>query len=372
MLSHEKLSPDKNISSMLKERMESPPSRLHGIQLRSMTKESLGVKPGDHFSPGDSLEILRQNINTCLAIDIGGTKMSVARVTFVEGLPVFSEVATHLTTNGGADFYPVLQQYAKDFSGRVAISIAGEVEDKKTFGALPNLPGLIGAMGNKNNFEDIFVNGYTLANDAKCGLVAVATANYAKYEGKQNVVFVIDGTGIGGATLDVSGKSSNLEPGHVKLNTPALNPFDYSQACDPNTGRLDTCLERIGALGAGAVAQWNKMHPTDDPNKIITSGIQLLELARAGDRDAIDLIMLSTQIVATISAGIVTAQGFNPSETVIVYGGGASHIAERVARLSETLQAHFQEPELKVISAYDEFGIDNPSLYGAAILAGIM
>ncbi len=351
----------------LSKRMESPPSPIHGDQLEQISFESMRAKHGGRFFPRKSLEILHQNNQTCMAIDIGGTKMSVSKITFKNGSPVISEVVTHQTIDKGADFFPILQQLAGKFSGNIAISIAGEVDDdEKTIGPLPNLPGLINALGGRRSFSEIFGDRYRLANDAKCGLIAVATACQANQIEQSNVVFMIDGTGIGGAVLYEDGRIIQLEPGHV-LHVPALNPNGHQQACDPESKRFDTCLERIGSHGAGIVAQWNSLHP----ELLIQNGRELLDLANSGEEDAINLLILSTQIVATISAGIVNASHLAPNQTVVVLGGGASHIPMRVKRIEQTLRAHFRLANLPVISA-DHLGIDNPSLYGAAVLAGLM
>ena len=164
-------------------------------------------------------------------------------------------------------------------------------------------------------------------NDANCA--ALAEAQFTEDAPAQSLVMLTLGTGVGGGIV-IGGRifrgSSGLgaELGHVVVDA---NGPECPGAC-PNRGCLEalcsgTALEREAtAFAAANPASWLGQVAADRDGRV--KGKDVVEAAREGDRDAVDLLL---GLGRWLGAGIATfINVFEPEHLVV--GGGLSGAAD--------------------------------------------
>lgn len=154
-----------------------------------------------------------------LGIDIGGTKIYAAVVN--ENGKIVSEIKKYATPDNRADIEKILKSITREFEDEIdviGISTAGSVSNDNTK--------ILGSTGNlcsdyyKINFMKLSNIKTVIENDANCAAWAEYKLGAAK--GKQNVVILTLGTGVGGGIIVngqiLKGKNGAAGEMHFKMS----------------------------------------------------------------------------------------------------------------------------------------------------------
>jgi predicted NBD/HSP70 family sugar kinase len=347
---------------------------LHRRQLRRFTIESLQVRPVRFFSARDVLDAMRAGDagdaggpGSVIAVDIGGDKLT-ASVFSVCGRDLRRTedlIARH--GNGGAGYLDALREVSEIARRRempVGISFAGPTEGTRLL-AGPNLPVFMrefdAAFG--GDFASLFPV-VELANDAEAGLMAGAVEALRRYPDAQDVIYLINGSGLGGAVL-TGDTLYAAEPGHVPV-ADALNPFGRRKECGMG-GAAYTCVEAVAASRAGIEDTWRQ-----HTGQALT-GQEISARYIGGDPLAFGLYDNSAHVLAHAVIGMAEAFGLlsDPGHRrlVVVGHGGIFNVPGYGVHLCQILKdALNSDPQ--VIFTRDFSG--NTCLEGAAVaVAGI-
>ncbi len=326
-------------------------------QLDRFTLESLHAKRVRTFELSNAFSLLGKKMPTVLAIDIGGSKTNIARYDILNGsLHTFGE---QIEQDPGQ--YALLlksqAQMAKEKDIPVSISFAGPIDGTRPVGG-PNVPALLNEL--KNNYEGdfsrLFPTLVSVTNDAVAGLTAGALTAKEKYPAVKNVIYLINGSGIGGAVLKDTTMFA-IEPGHVEA-VPGLNRFGQNKSCGM-FGASYVCVELIAGGKAGIEDAWSRRMSEKKTGGYIARKMQ------EGDAFAKSLYDNSALVMANVTAGVLKAFELSPENTVIVFHGGVFEVPGYTA----SVQKIFNQ-SLKVIPPIlltSEFA-RNACLDGAAIL----
>jgi hypothetical protein len=180
---------------------------------------------------------------------------------------------------------------------------------------------------------------------------------------RKKVIYLINGGGIGGAALDADGTMISMEPGHIRAAR-ELNHLKITSLCDfmeqkfaPMKKRF-ACIEKIGAIGAGIVEQWQWLKGKK------LDGIEIAEKMYGGDKTALELFSDLTVISAHAAAGMIQALGFSPEDTTIVLHGGGFKASGVVERMRAILAKHYNSQDVSLLPLSE-----NGCLRGVAIAA---
>jgi predicted NBD/HSP70 family sugar kinase len=255
-----------------------------------------------------------------LAIDIGGDKLIAGFYRIREGELEHTSETTVLRLEGGCGYVECLAELATDASRRglpVGISFAGPTEGSRLMAA-PNLPALFRDLLERydRDFANLF-SSVTVVNDAEAGLMAASVEAVKRYPETRHVIYVINGSGLGGAVLQ-DNKIVACEPGHIEADR-RLNPFQTSKECGL-LGATHVCLERIAASKAGIEDTWLQQRGAP------SSGRQIARRYLLGDQLAIGLYSNSALVTAHVVRGLVEAFQLHLDQTTIVTHGGIFHV----------------------------------------------
>jgi predicted NBD/HSP70 family sugar kinase len=332
-------------------------------QIERFTLESLQAKPVRTFDAAAALHTLRRGSQTnAIAVDIGGDKLVWSSFEARDGLLLQPEIGSVSQGDGGSGYLQVLEHVA-DIARRkmfpVGISLAGPTDGSRLL-ASPNLPVFLADLHAKygGDFSRIFP-AVQLANDAEAGIIAGALEAVKRYPMLRNVLYIINGSGLGGAVLN-DNVIYAAEPGHVEVDV-QLNPFKQRKVCGM-FGASHVCVEVVAASKAGIEDIWfqQKGHRI--------SGKEIAIRYLNGDHTAIELYDYSAVILAHVINGIARAFGLsnNFERTVVVGHGGIFEVPGYRERLRSILAASLPiTPRMLFTRDFST----NACLEGAAIAA---
>lgn len=334
-------------------------------QVERFTADALRAKPARTFDPQGTLHQLRiGGEKTVLAVDIGGDKLIAWSYSVRDGSLLQLAQVLVRRSDGGSGYLDGLEEVA-DLSRRetlsVGISFAGPTNGTKLVAA-PNLPTLIAELHDRHggDFADLFP-AVAVANDAEAGIIAGSLEAAKRYPEMRNVIYVINGSGLGGAVL-TDNKIFSAEPGHIEVE-PRLNPFHQRKPCGM-LGATYVCVEAVAAGKAGVEDIWLQHQGSR------LSGREIAARYLAGDGMALDLYDNSALLTAHVIKGIAKAFSFpeNFDGTIVVCHGGVFHVPGYRERVCSILAKDLSRVPRMLFT--QDFS-NNTCLDGAAIAAVI-
>ncbi len=339
-------------------------------QIEAFTLESLLARITGKLGPLHAADILQQNTGReLLVFDIGGTAMkSVIAKVSGDGKVIEDESQERVieSEEKGENYLAELKKTRHDYPNLyTAVSTTGVV-DGGSLVACPNLGNFVEQLKKAGGFQTVLGGGdVPVMNDAQAGLIAGAVGVTLKNVREEvspmakPVIYIINGGGIGGAVMDKDGILWATEPGHVQLVS-VLNPNEVSGSCGLN-GRQYTCVEKIGASGAGIEKQWEKKFGQRLDGKLIA------ERMYHGDEYALNLYNVASTATAHIVAGMMSAMKIIPSEVSVVLHGGFFKTESVIERMKQILNQYYGQ-DIDLVSAKN-LGFSNACIAGAAIAA---
>jgi predicted NBD/HSP70 family sugar kinase len=273
-------------------------------------------------------------MDTYISIDIGGTFVKYGVIGSDSSILEQNKVKTPKTLDELLQF---IHQYAdlhKEVKG-IAVSSPGAVSSEGIiYGASaisyihgPNIKQLIASETHLPVY---------LENDANCSGLAEVWAGAAK--GKEDVVIIVIGTGIGGAIIKKGNlhKGANLHGGEFGLML--LNP---NKEMDPNGWvRMESTVSMVKN-----VARRKRI----DADSL--SGEEIFRLAESGDRDCIEGI---DQFFHLLALGIYNIQYIYDPEITLISGGISvredliDRIYEKLDKILESIPKAMIRPAIAV------------------------
>jgi predicted NBD/HSP70 family sugar kinase len=332
-------------------------------QVERFTVEALRAKPVRSFDPQATLHRLRAGgEKTVIAVDIGGDKLIALPYNVRAGLLLQLAEVLARRGDGGSAYLDGLEEVA-DLARRkmlsVGISFAGPTDGTKLL-AGPNLPVFIAELHDRygGDFAGLFP-AVAVANDAEAGIMAGALEAAKRYPNTWNVIYVINGSGLGGAVL-TDKMIFAAEPGHIQVE-PRLNPFGQHKPCGMG-GATYVCVELVAASKAGIEDIWFQQQSKR------LSGKEIAARYLAGDHMALDLYDNSALVTAHAIKGIARAFGL-PKDfdgTVVVGHGGIFEVPGYSKRVCSILEKDLSSvPRMLFTKDFST----NACLDGAAIAA---
>lgn len=329
--------------------------------------ESLRAKPVRSFDARRSADRLRNHDGkTVIAVDIGGDKISASFFTVADG--TLRSSGNILTRHGddGAGYLDALyelRELARSRNLPVGVSFAGPTSGTRIIAA-PNLSLFM------REFQDLYDGDFAylfstveLANDAEAGIMAGALEAVMRFPGTRDVVYVINGSGLGGAAL-VGNTLYAAEPGHVavvgQLNS--FSGFSQRKGCGLD-GATHVCVEAVGASKAGVEDIWRQMTGEH------LTGREIAALQAVGNELARALYHNSASITAHVITGMASAFGLlsAANQPVIVAHGGIFQAPGYGERVREILARPYATPKVLFTKDFSS----NTCLVGAAIAVAI-
>lgn len=343
-----------------------PVPEMSSVQLQQFNPESLLARPSGKI---DLLQAVKKLQNSpdqeFLIIDIGGTAIKELVVPIKAGGVIQIDKSQQLIVKkigAGDNYFEALLKIADRYPNlQVAVGSAGVVENN-TLITCPNASALVEPLRQAGNFSGIFNRPVPLMNDAEAVVLAGAVGVAMRDKRARPTIGYIKSGGIGGAGIDALGNRTSLEPGHVVVADPTLNPKGVTTLCHLFPGpRWDhVCLEKIAASGAGIEPQWEKL----TGQKL--TGEEIAEKMYGGDFLALQLYNTSALISAHIIEGIRTSLNFPVEDTVVVLSGGAFETHGMAGRIRQILIKNGKPMEL--IRAA-ELGLSDANVAGLALSA---
>jgi len=340
-----------------------PVPKLVPEQVERFTVEALRAKPVRSFDPQATLHQLRTGAGKAVvAVDIGGDKLIAWSYDVRGGLLLQSAEVVIRRGDAGSAYLDGLEKVAELARRKmlpVGISFAGPTDGTKLL-AGPNLPVFAAELHDcyGGDFAGLFPT-VAVANDAEAGIMAGALEAAKRCPETRNVIYVINGSGIGGAVL-TDNKIFAAEPGHIEVEK-SLNRFGQRKPCGM-LGATYVCIEAVAASKAGIEDIWLQRRGKR------LSGKEIAASYLSGDGLALDLYDNSTLVTAHAIKGI--ARAFNlPKDfagTVVVGHGGIFEVPGYRERVCSILEKDLSSVP-RVIFTKD-FS-NNTCLDGAAIAA---
>lgn len=334
-------------------------------QIERFTTGALRAKSARIFDPQATLhELLVGGEKIVLAVDIGGDKLVAWSYDVRDGLLLQLEEVLVRRSDGGSGYLDGLEKVA-DLARRdmlsVGISFAGPINGTKLL-AGPNLATLIAELHDRHNgdFANLF-QAVALANDAEAGIISGGLEAAKLYPEMRNVIYVINGSGLGGAVL-TNNIIFSAEPGHIEVE-PQLNPFGQHKSCGM-LGATYVCVEAVAAGKAGVEDIWRQCQGSR------LGGREIAARYLAGDHVALDLYDNSSLMTAHVIKGMAKAFGFpeNLDGTVVVCHGGVFRVPGYRERVRSILAKNLScMPRMLFTQDFTA----NACLDGAAIVAAI-
>jgi predicted NBD/HSP70 family sugar kinase len=271
-----------------------------------------------------------------LAIDLGGGKLATSFFRIDQGKLVEDSGLsdTHLrsitlSSRDGSGYLDYLKELAQAVSEKrflVGVSTAGMVRGSVLENS-PNLPIFMSEFeaNYQKDFAKLFNGDLVVVNDAVAGVCASAIEVSDEHPDIKNIIFVVNGGGIGGAVL-ANGNVWATEPGHIEL-IKNLNVMGQEKLCDVNESRF-VCIENVAASGAGIEDLWQKQNGENAIGEVISNEFM------KGDKLAAGLYDNSARIMAHVILGIAKTFGLlaGKDTAVVMHGGilGVAGYADKV------------------------------------------
>ena len=340
-----------------------PIPKLFQEQLDKFSKESTRARPVEKFDPNSTIEKLKNlESEKVIAIDIGGNKIESA-VFEVKKNDLEQDKTKSQTFHSslGKDYLEFMEKISgsADLSNTpIGISFAGPLEATKPIEG-PNIPMLMSELKNKyrGDFAQLFPTLKAVVNDAVAGIIAGSMYAQKAKPKSSNIIFIINGSGIGGSVLK-GGEIFSAEPGHVDI-IPKLNQYHQTDPCQ-FTGNV--CIENVAAGRAGIEDIWEKQTGKNQ------EGPEIANEMENGNELAIALYDNSALLTAHAAIGL--AKSFDllktPQDTTAVFHGGVLLVPGYATRVKQIMQKYLGfEPQFLVTSDFSP----NACLDGAAIAA---
>lgn len=332
-------------------------------QLDKFNAHSIRAKESIIFRPITLLDYLKKmEGKQVIAVDIGGDKMASVTSVVKSGNLVRLRNPAIFESEQGAGYLGQLEdvaQLANQYSLSVGLSFPGIVENGQLIEE-PNVK--IFERDLKNKYAGYFTNFFhqiAVENDAVSGLLAGSVEAIKKYPEMENVVFVINGSGVNTSVLKIDQVYAS-ESGHVEALI-GLNKFKRQKACKMQNAKY-VCIENITGSKAGVEETYFEQTQNN------LSGLQISNLLINNDSLATQLYDISALGLSHMIVGVCQALDLLNvvSKTVIVCHGGIFNVPEYPDRLKQIVQKN--QPKLDKWVFTKDF-TDNASLDGAAIAA---
>jgi len=292
-------------------------------QIARFTRTSLRAVKTRDFDPRATLQTLNAAAEAhVIAVDIGGDKLIASRYAITKGVLRRVGAGKIRERTAGAGYLDALEEAAAQARADglpVGVSYAGPIEGTKVLAGM-NVPVFMRDLQSRygGDFAKVY-SPITLANDAEAGTIAASVEAVRRYPASRNVIYVINGSGIGGAVL----KDNVLyatETGHVQIQD-SLNRFRQRTPCGM-FGAEYVCLERVAASKSGIEDMWRQRRGQQ------LTGKEIAAAYLAGDEFACGLYETSVLVVVHIVMGIASAFGLlnEWDETVVVGHGGTFNV----------------------------------------------
>jgi predicted NBD/HSP70 family sugar kinase len=330
-------------------------------QINQFTQKNIHAVSIGEFDVKKTISKLESSTKHVLALDIGGDKILAGEASMNQGkLEYHGEHQRHQQERNHG-YLEFLEQLAATNTLPVGISVAGPVNGTISLGS-PNTTAFFEEFKPKYNadFAQLFQNARVeVCNDGAAGLKAGILEAARQNPNLKNVLYLIVGSGLGGALL-THGKLFSAEPGHVPVVN-ELNPYQVTKPCGV-FGNTFACIEEVVGGKAGIEAIWAQM--THKP----MNGRKIRERLVAGDKTAAEIYDLSALGAVHTAIGILQAFDVlsEVESTVIVAEGGVFQGDEYADRVIQLLR-HFLGEKLSIIFTKDF--TQNACLDGAAISA---
>lgn len=330
-------------------------------QLARFSVSALHAHPTRGFDPDVVVRQLRAHEGQrVVAVDMGGDKLVAATRSVSRGTLTLLDEPRLLRGDGGAGYLDILEELAKEARATatpVGISFAGPLVGTSVVGG-PNLPVLTAALHARyaGDFANLFPH-VAVANDAEAGLMAGAVEAVRRFPGVRDVIYLINGSGIGGAVL-ANGTIWAAEPGHIEVVGP-LNPFGRDEPCGV-FGATYVCLENVAGGRAGIEDTWRLRTGAR------LGGREIAARYEAGDGLAAALYASSALVVAHAIRGQADAFGLAlaSERTAVVCHGGVFRVPGYGDRVRAILERDLGDSIRLLLT--EEFS-DNACLDGAAV-----
>lgn len=336
---------------------------LSRLQMNLFTRGSVRAYPNRLFNLSQVfVRILQQKDRAVMSIDVNGDKL-VSTVFRVHDGVLQSKTVDMYQSDHGRGYLKRLEEiaaYTGDKKMPVGISFAGAVDDSKAISS-PNLLEFFDEFHTqyKSDFARLFPTYVCVLNDALTGMIASAVEMKKIKPDIKNIIYIINGSGIGASVLD-GDTIISTEAGHIQLLS-QLNTYNVTEKCGL-FGNNFVCIEKSAAGKAALEPIWKKLTGREE------DGVAISKAYQNGDERALELFNTSSFLVAHIAAGIASAFGKRDvmKDTAFVFHGGIFHVpyyGERVEQLlSKELGGAFTVLFTKDFSAH-------ASSDGAAIAA---
>jgi predicted NBD/HSP70 family sugar kinase len=332
-------------------------------QIESFTQDSIRAQQVANFNPNQALDVFTDQ--RVAAIDIGGDTIS-AQFFRAENRRLVAELEAvggyQYRSESGQGYRGFIERVAERIDTPVGVSFAGEVREGLPVG-FPNLPVLREQLGDnyREGFKGLLPTLKTTVNDAVAGVMAGSVESAKRDLPTKNLLYVISGSGLGGAVLK-DGQIFSSEPGHLPV-VPELNRFGQTEPCGAY-GQF-VCLERAGAASRAGV---ESLYRQITGQKL--DGRKISERFQDGDTLAAALYDSCARQIAHISLGMMRAFDLSekPDGTTIVFHGGTFKVptlAERVGQILGSKEYLGSTPNVIVTHDFSR----NACLDGAAIAA---
>ena len=342
-----------------------PAPPLSDAQIARFTRASLRATRARDFDPKATLQTLTAVDEVrVMAVDVGGDKLIASRYTVGHGTLRRSGKAWIKERTAGAGYVGVLEQVAEAARAEglpVGVSYAGPVDGTRVLAGM-NVPVFLHDLQARygGDLAAVYPR-ITLANDAEAGAVASSVEAVRRHSDAENVIYLINGSGIGGAVLEGNVLSAT-EAGHVEVED-SLNPFHQRTPCQM-FGAGYVCVERVGASKAGIEDMWGQQRGGD------ATGREIAAAYLAGDDFARYLYQTSAILTAHIVKGMAAAFDLLPAwdSTVVVGHGGTFHVPGFSESVCSILEREVSRPTRMLFTK--DFS-QNTCLDGAAIAAAV-
>ncbi len=303
-------------------------------QLELFTKESIRAYPIRLFNLNQVfVRLLEQKDKVVMSIDINGDKLVSTKFRVHDGV-LQSKTVDMFQSTQGKGYLRRLEEIAKYTSEKklpVGISYAGAVDGSVAISA-PNLEEFYTEFRTQYHadFARLFPTLVCALNDALTGMITSAVELRKTDQGIGNIIYIINGSGIGASVLD-GDTIIATEAGHVKL-LDHLNLFGVTENCGV-FGNEFTCIEKSAAGKAGIEKIWKKITGVEK------DGLAISEEYRKGNTTAFRLYEVSSTLVTYVALGLLDA--FKKREvlanTAFVFHGGVFHVPDYGARIAQLL-----------------------------------
>lgn len=302
------------------------PGRRNVLPLMEMEIPALLPEQIDAFTPESihaqsegALEIKLPEGRSVIAVDIGGDSLTAASIKVVDGELQHTLLADLSDVKDGQGYMAALEgiaDFAEEEQLTIGLSYAGPKDGTKPLGGV-NIPIFMEELTGKydGDLANLLPALTAFDNDAVAGLRRGSLESRRRTTEDNNVIYVINGSGLNTAFL-INGEMLSSESGHVKADT-RLNPYNQQKPCGL-FGATFVCVEAIAGNKAGVEDIWEQQTGQH------LNGREIEALYLSGNTLAAELYDNSALVTAHVIAGVAKGMGLNMqdgSTTIVGHGG---------------------------------------------------